>query len=169
MNKLILLLAVLIGSNAYAISGIATNNTKNNYKTLEELYLEAELFESDFALEVNSIEVYKIEEEIILNFDTRMYLPEDFNPLKGIHNLDWNTIELVEFEEEVELDFDTKKHLPKNFNAISGMYELNWNAIELVEVEEEVELGFDTEKYLPKDFNPYKGLNCEKEVVVSLY
>ena len=95
-------------------------------------------------------------------------MPENFNSLKGKHDLDWNSIEVVELEEEVELGFDTKNYLPKNFNALKGKHDLDWNTIGLVELEEEVELDFDTKKYLPNNFNAYEGMKANK-VIVCLY
>lgn len=173
MNRLILLLAAFIAFNANALSEEIPDDTKNNYKTLEQLNIEAILFESnDYGndyFDLNSLEVIEIEEEININFDIKKYLPENFNALAGMYDLNWDTIELVEIEEEVELEFDTKKYLPNNFNALAGMHDLNWNAIELIELEEEVELGFDVEEYLPIGFNPYKSISCEREVVVCLY
>ncbi len=107
---------------------------------------------------VEDICVYEVEEEVAIDFDTTQYLPNDFNALKGIGDLDWNTIELVELEEEVVIDFDTKQYLPKDFNSLKGMYDLDWDSIELVELEEEVTINFDTKQYLPKEFNSLKGL-----------
>ena len=67
---------------------------------------------------IKDIYVYEIEEEVIIDFDTKKYLPKGFNPLKGMYNLDWNTIELLEIEEEVEFDFNTKQYLPQDFNPL---------------------------------------------------
>ena len=168
MNRLILLLAAFIAFNANALSGDSLDNTKKNYKTLKEINLEATLFESD--TDENLFEVYEIEEEVYINFDTKQYLPEGFNPLAGKNDIDWSKVELVELEEAIEIDFDTTQYLPENFNALEGKNNIDWSTFELVELEEEVELGFDTKKYLPKNFNPYKGMNCKKnDVVVSLY
>ena len=75
--------------------------------------------------DINSIEVIEIEDEVELNFNPKDYLPEGFNALKGMHDLDWSTIELVELEEEVEFDFNPKDYLPNNFNPNKGMYSNN--------------------------------------------
>ncbi|TJY31844.1 hypothetical protein [Pontimicrobium aquaticum] len=174
MKKLILLLVACIAFNANALVGERSLNTKKNYKTLEQIQLEATLF-SDYNAEfdINSIEVIEIEEEVQLGFDVKQYLPENFNALEGKNNIDWSEIELIEVEEELELGFDTKQYLPESFNALEGKNNIDWSKIELIEVEEELELGFDTKQYLPKNFNPYKGMkkiSCEKEdVVVCLY
>lgn len=178
MYKLTLLFSVLLTVNATAmVETLATNSkpdSKITYKTMEEIELEDALFNTNDNLafddfDVASIEVIDIEEDVEINFDTKAYLPANFNPLKGMYDLDWNTIELVALEEDVELGFNTQAYLPKNFNALKGMHDLDWNTIELVELEEDVELGFDTNTYLPKDFNPYKCMDCEKGEVVCLY
>ena len=120
MNRLILLLAAFIATNASALSGMSPDNTKKNYKTLVQINLETALFESD--TDESLFEVYEIEEEVYIDFDTKKYLPEGFNPLEGKNDIDWSTIELVELEEEVELGFDTKKYLPKNFDPYKGSH-----------------------------------------------
>ena len=93
-------------------------------------------------LDITTIEVIEIEEEVVLDFDTKKYLPEGFNALKGKDDLDFSTIEIIEIEEEVVLDFDTKQYLPEGFNALKGKDDLDWSKIELVEIEEDLELNF---------------------------
>ncbi len=113
-------------------------------------------------MNINEISVLEIEEEIDLGFDTAEYLPEDFNPYRGMA-LNIDDIELVEFEEEIDLGFDTADYLPKSFNAYEGMEfdleevfaELDLNDILNFIEEEEIDLGFDTSKYLPAGFDPY--------------
>ncbi|GAA3649197.1 hypothetical protein [Flavivirga jejuensis] len=109
-------------------------------------------------LDISNIVVYEVEEEIELGFNTKDYLPENFNPLKGKGDIDWSTIEVYKIEEDVEINFDTKKYLPKNFNALKGKGDIDWSRIEVFEIEEDVEIGFDTKKYLPENFSPYKGM-----------
>jgi len=158
MNRLILLLAAFIAFNANALSGKNHDNTKKNYKTLKEINLETLLFESN--MYIDPFEVYQIEEEVHFDFDTKQYLPKNFNALAGKNDIDWSKVKLVELEEDVEIHFDTAQYLPENFNALEGKNDLDWSRIELVELEEEIKLGFDAKRYLPKDFNPYKGMNC---------
>jgi hypothetical protein len=112
----------------------------------------------DKPVNIDDLYVYEVEEEVYIDFDTAQFLPEGFNPLKGLGDLDWTAIELIELEEEVTIDFDTKKYLPEGFNALKGMGDLDWATIELVEIEEEVTIPFDTKQYLPEDFNPIKGI-----------
>ena len=79
-----------------------------------------------------------------LSHRNKLYLPEGFNPLKGLGDLDWYKIELIELEDEVTIDFDTKQYLPKDFNPLKGLYDLDWSTIELIELEEEVTFNIDT-------------------------
>jgi hypothetical protein len=147
-------------------------DTINNSSNIEQRELEKFLFANVEAsnseqIDISDIEVIEIEEEVTLGFDTSNNLPENFNPLKGKHDLDWDAIELTEMEEEVELGFDTSKYLPKDFNALKGKHDLDWSAIELIEMEEDIEIDFDTKAYLPYDFNPYKGMVRNTDVVVN--
>jgi hypothetical protein len=58
-------------------------------------------------------------EDIDLGFDTKQYLPEDFNPYAvGELNLD-EIIYIEEEEEAIELGFDPSMYLPQDFNALS--------------------------------------------------
>ena len=142
------------------------NNSLNSelHKLEKTIFANAEVSVSE-VVAVNDVEVIEIEEAVVINFDTKAYLPEDFNALKGTHDLDWNAIELIDIEEEIDFCFDTSSYLPKNFNALEGMHDLDWSAIELIEIEEDVNLGFDTQKYLPKGFDAHLGMYNEKEVV----
>ncbi|RLD26748.1 MAG: hypothetical protein DRI75_11095 [Bacteroidetes bacterium] len=106
----------------------------NNSMSEEQYILEKLIFakvedSSNEILDINDIEVIELEEEVELGFDTTKHLPENFNALKGKHDLDWNTIELIEIEEEVELGFDTSKYLPNGFDPYKGMIK---NAVEVV-------------------------------------
>lgn len=99
------------------------NSTIISNENLDYVIPECEfsLFESvscdeSTELDTRSIELFEIEEEVNLGFNSKAYLPEGFNPLKGLHDLDITTIELYELEEEVELTFDTKPYLPKGFD-----------------------------------------------------
>ncbi len=144
----------------------------NNSLSSEQRELEKSLFtkvedQSSEQIDISDIEVIEIEEEVELGFETSNNLPENFNPLKGKHDLDWSTIEVTELEEEVEFGFDTSNYLPENFNVLKGKHDLDWSAIELTEIEEEVELGFDTKAYLPYGFNPYKGMIKNTDVVIN--
>jgi len=165
MYRLTFLFSILITLNVSAKIDNNSNYLNNSEEqTLEEL-LFVDIENSNITdLDINTIEVIEIEEDLDLGFDTANYLPENFNALKGKYDLDWSTIELVELEEEVELNFIPKDYLPEGFNALKGKYDLDWDTIELVELEEEVALNFNTKDYLPEGFNALKGkydLDCD--------
>lgn len=91
---------------------------------IEKFELEQELFgetANDEAVSIASIDVYDLNEEVELDFNTADFLPEDFNAKEGMEDLDWSSINLVELEEEVEIGFDTKAYLPKDFDPYKGM------------------------------------------------
>ncbi|WP_303319102.1 hypothetical protein Q4Q34_03470 [Flavivirga abyssicola] len=105
MIRLAFIFSLLFTLNTTAITNGNTDGLKQ--PTCEEHYLD-----------VSSIEVYEIDEEIEIGFDTKAYLPENFNPLKGLHDIDWSVVEIYKVEEEVELGFDTEGFLPRNFNPL---------------------------------------------------
>ncbi|MBT8273770.1 MAG: hypothetical protein KJO77_08185 [Bacteroidia bacterium] len=91
---------------------------------IEKFELEQELFgetTNDEAVSIASLDVYEIEEDLELGFNTSDYLPSDFDARKGMKDIDWNTIELYEIEDDYEIGFDTKAYLPKGFNPYKGM------------------------------------------------
>lgn len=69
--------------------------------------------ESNSKVDMSNIEFFEISEEIDLGFDTKSYLPADFDPYAAASNI--HSIDFIEIEEE--LIIDTKKYLPENFNA----------------------------------------------------
>jgi len=139
MFSLVLLFSMVLTLNATA----NTNRTKD---TLSEYTLNKILFANNENvttndLDVSTIEIIEIEEEVVLNFNTKQYLPKGFNALKGKDDLDFSTIEIIEIEEDVVLNFDTKQYLPKDFNALKGKDDLDWSKIEIIEIEEDLELN----------------------------
>jgi len=167
MKLLFAICSMLLMTNTATSINVISNLNKANLKCNELNSEECELRNKFLSIEdaepvkIDDIFVYNIDEEVTLNFDTKEYLPKDFNALKGLGDLNWDNIKLVELDEKVNLGFYTKKYLPKDFNALKGLGDLNWDNIKLVELDEEVNLGFDTKKYLPKDFNPYEGMPCK--------
>ena len=102
-------------------------------------------------LQIDDIVYIEMEDEINLGFDTAQYLPEGFDPYKGM-GLDIKEITFIEPIEEVNLGFNTALYLPEDFNAYEGMA-FDLNDIEYIEEEEEIILGFDTKDYLPENFS----------------
>ena len=142
MYRLTFLFSMLIALNANAKINNNSDDLNSEKSRLEKILFTNIENLSSTAADISAIELIEMEEEVELGFDTAKYLPENFNALKGKHDLNWNTIELIEMEEVVELGFDTAKYLPENFNALKGKHDLDWNTIELIEMEEEVELGY---------------------------
>ena len=90
---------------------------------IESLELELALFGTlinDGIINIDSIEVIEMEEEVHFNYDTSEYLPLNFNAHEG-EDLDWTNIELVEVEEEVIFNFNVESYLPYGFNPYQGM------------------------------------------------
>lgn len=91
---------------------------------IEKLELEQELFGvsiNDEEISIASLDIYELEEDIELCFNTTDYLPADFDARKGMNDIDWSSIELVELKEDFDIGIDTKAYLPKNFNPYEGM------------------------------------------------
>lgn len=119
---------LLVAFFTLSISANANTNKEpnNDYLSLEieKLELEQELFSSvtyGEIIDVNAIDVYQVEEDIVLPIDTNKYLPKNFVAKKGMYDLDWNTIQLVEVEEDIDLGINPKDHLPVNFNPYKGL------------------------------------------------
>jgi len=155
MYKLAFLFSMFLALNVNALTTDTQFNSECTTGNIEECLLSKSLFSDNLnentVLDIASIEIIEIEEEVALNFDAKKYLPVGFNALKGKDDLDWSTIEVLEIEEEVALNFDTTNYLPVGFNALKGRDDLDWSKIEIIEIEEEVALNFDTTNYLPVD------------------
>jgi hypothetical protein len=152
MYKLAFLFSMLLTFNANANSKKSSDLCSEcKTENFEECTLRKTLFSSNenlqaSNLDISTIELVEIEEDVELNFDTKQYLPKGFNALKGKDDLDWNTIELVEIEEDVELNFDTKQYLPKGFNALYSEDVLGQSIANMVLLEIEQELGYKLTK-----------------------
>ena len=134
--------------------------THNNDLNIDESFIsrsDEQMFNDEFQFELNMEE-----QDEAFEFETKDYLPFDFNPYSGLFTLEYEmTIE----EEDVPFEFDTKKYLPFGF-SLYGQIELS----EIFEVnveEEDAVFDFDTKKYLPENFNPYFN-NSDLIVIVNL-
>jgi len=132
--------------------------TQKGQPNIDETFISQtgdQLFNEDFQFELN-IE----EQDEAFAFDTRDYLPFDFNPYSGLFDLEYEmTIE----EEDVAFEFDTKNYLPLGFNPT---YQGELSEIFEVEIEEEdAAFDFDTKMYLPENFNPYFNNSDLTEIV----
>ncbi|GGZ80016.1 hypothetical protein [Algibacter mikhailovii] len=78
--------------------------------------------EANRILRVNQIEVYEVEEDVNLGFDTKKYLPENFDPVEGL-------------EYEKQLEYEESIVFKEVFGEIADDGVLNIQDIELYEVE----------------------------------
>ncbi len=153
-SALIFSLLVILNTTTVSSKNIENLNGTNHYT----------INENTDDLDWSKIKLVKVEEDVEIGFDTKAYLPKDFNPLKGKNDLNWKKIELIQVEEDAEIGFDTNAYLPKDFNSLKGKNDLDWSKIKLEKVEEEVEINFNTKDYLPAEFNPYSGMTNYKTV-----
>ena len=122
MYKPALLLSMLLVLNINAMTNRTNDYDKCSFESFEECTLSKVLFQvseksNDYQeVDINAINLVEVDEEVSIDYDTSIYLPEGFNALKGKDDLDWSKIELIEIEEEVNFDFDTSKYLPEGFN-----------------------------------------------------
>ena len=129
-----------------------------NFEFEEEIYNDDILFEDIFGkleenkqVKIEDINVYEIEEEVTLDFDTKDYLPSDFNPYLGMNSKE-------EDEFEAKIAFETVFGKPEAAKEIIKIEDIN-----VYEIEEELTLDFDKKNYLPTGFNPYLGMNSKEE------
>ena len=92
MYRLTILFSMLIALNASANINNNSDNLNSEKSRLEKILFGNIENLNSTAASINSIELMELEEEVELGFDTANYLPENFNALKGKHDLDWNTI-----------------------------------------------------------------------------
>ena len=98
------------------------NSTEKEPNIFEEKYEEATHKEPKAPIAIRDIVIYEVEEDADICFDTEKYLPENFNALKGKHDIDWSKIDLVdEPEDALVFDFDTAAYLPEGFDANQPM------------------------------------------------
>ena len=55
------------------------------------------------------MEIVEIQEDVEINFDTKLYLPRGFDTLNGKDNFGWQKIALVLIEIEEELGYKLNK------------------------------------------------------------
>ena len=150
MYKLAFLFSMLLGLNVNALTTETQFNSECTTGNIEECLLLKSLFldnlKENTVLDIASIELIEIEEEVTFNFDTTKYLPVGFNALKGKDDLDWSTIEIIEIEEEVAFNFDTTKYLPVGFNALYSKDNLGQAIVNTVIMKIEKELGYKLTK-----------------------
>jgi len=107
MRKINLFCLSLLGLTGSVLSA----NPSNNNDLLNSKAKEKEL--------IASIEFLELEDESALGTELLKYLPEDFDPYKGML-FDPSEIKFEEIDQPEDFDFDTKLYLPENFNPYSG-------------------------------------------------
>lgn len=133
---------------------------------------------------LDQIVFIETEEEVALNFDTAVYLPERFDPYVGV--MDDIAYIPIDKPQQVAMGFDVYEYLPEGFEPYLGdlsslVYKVeqepvafdfdtktylpsgfdaylgNYNDLVFVEEQPEILLGFDTAAYLPRKFDPHVG------------
>ncbi len=97
-----------------------------------------------------TFEIEKEEQDAPFDFDTKKYLPENFNPYEEVSILE--DYAMLNAEEDEKLDFDTKQYLPTGFDAYSEN-ELIMEDYELLRAAPDAPFDFNTVDYLPVNFN----------------
>ena len=154
--------------------GYASNNTENpvllkvecNDLEIEDCAVvsmhEFELMEP---IEIEDIFVYEVEEEVLFDFDTKEFLPVGFNPLKGLHALDWNNIELLEPDYDMDVDYNIPLHKPKVKRIKNYLEAKEWNSIVLNKLEKSTSISFNVSRLKSYDLlliNSLDTLNWDK-------
>lgn len=125
-----------------------TQKDQHNMDAAFLLQTEDQMFIEDFQFELNMEE-----QDEAFEFDSRNYLPFDFNPYNGLFTLEY---EITSVEEDALFEFDTKKYLPFRFDP-NLQPELS-EVFEMETEDKDAAFDFDTKMYLPENFNPY--FNC---------
>ena len=107
-----------------------------------------ETFDTAVTLMPDDIEVYEIEEEINIDFDTHRFLPTGFNPYEGMGTVD-------------ELDFEAQLTLSALIRTVETEAPVEIEDLEIIEIEEEVVFDYDIQRYLPEGFDPYKEMTTD--------
>jgi len=152
MKNLFYSLCLLIGFSSQAssldfdIHSLNINDIEKNITKAPDCELDAIFIVSQEDLTDDSFE-----------FDTKKYLPENFNAFTGL----FDAYELVQEVADESFDFDTKAYLPVGFNA-NATYLSNITEIATVEADEAFD--FNTADYLPVGFNVYPILEEVVEI-----
>ena len=102
-------------------------------------------------IELDAIPYLEDNNEIALGFDTKEYLPENFDP--AVFYFDVTTVAYIDENKGSDLGFNTKDNLPNNFNAYAQPQDVM--DVSYIETTDNA-LGFDTAMYLPERFDAYE-------------
>lgn len=122
-NKSIITLLVFgmlwsINAVAYKDNNTLVASVNDNEIPMNECDRENRVDENQIEhfFDISDMDLIEVDEVVELGFDTYLYLPNDFNPYKGMRTEDKIDFGVLCEEEEPELGFDTGKYLPKGFN-----------------------------------------------------
>jgi hypothetical protein len=106
--------------------------------------------DSETELDLSAIAYEELEESENLGFDTREYLPENFNPYETY--VDLNAIAFLEEREEDLIPGILKGLLPRDFDPYGAP--ADFMDVSYME-NEDLALGFNTSRWLPEGFDAY--------------
>ena len=102
-------------------------------------------------LDLDAISYLEADDAIELGFDTKAYLPKNFDPTTFY--FDVTTVAYIDENKNSDLGFSTKEYLPSDFDAHAQPKDV----MDVSYIEEADDaLGFDTATYLPEGFDPYE-------------
>jgi hypothetical protein len=133
--------------------------TQKDQHNIDETFISQsgdQMFNDEFQFELNMEE-----QDEAFEFETKNYLPFDFNAYKGLFTLEY---EMAIVEEDIPFEFDTKKYLPIGFSSYCQI-ELS-EIFEVETVEEDAAFDFDTKMYLPENFNPYYNNFSSNDIAI---
>ena len=108
---------ILLTTALIMTTGVAMNNNNTDpfeaylSAEIERLELEQELFgltaNQDEPISIAAIDVFELNEEVCIDFDTSERLPAGFNAREGMNDINWDDIKLYTPEEEIDLGVET--------------------------------------------------------------
>ena len=108
----ILMITALIMTTGVAMNGNSTDPFEAYLSAeIERLELEQELFgltaNINEPISIAAIDVFELNEEVCIGFDTAERLPVDFNARKGMNDINWDEVKLYTPEEDLEFEAET--------------------------------------------------------------
>ena len=100
-------------------------------------------------IDLRTVVYIEEESELDLGFDTRDYLPNNFDPYRLYVDL-----EKIAFVNEEETDLNYQDYLPAEFDAYANP--IHFRNIDYIDPADEESLDFNPKDYLPEGFDPYR-------------
>jgi len=101
------------------------------------------------AFEMDSITFLEEDAYTEIEFNTKDYLPTNFNAYASPSN--FKDVSFLEEENEVNLGFDSKSYLPEGFTPYAFYFDIH--SVDYIEENDNLELNFRTKDFLPAGFN----------------